>query len=136
VPFYGVYDWLNRYQSTHDQILPWIERNVVKQSVGDARDVFDRASPIARVHAGAPPFFILHGANDSLVSADQARRFADELRTVSHNPVVHAELPLAQHAFDLVASPRTVATVQAVERFLEVVYAERKHGLTSAATTT
>jgi acetyl esterase/lipase len=126
VPLYGVYDWLNRYQNRHDQILPWIEQKVIKQSVADARDTFDRASPIGRVHAGAPPFFILHGSNDSLVSADQARQFAEELRKVSHNHVVYAELPLAQHAFDLVASPRTLATVEAVERFLGVVYGEHR----------
>jgi acetyl esterase/lipase len=124
VPFYGVYDWLNRHGTKRDNLLPLLERKVVKQTVANAREVFDRASPLSRVHAGAPPFFILHGTNDSLVAVEQARSFAEELRKVSNNHVVYAELPFAQHAFDLIRSPRTRATVEAVQRFLEFVYAE------------
>jgi acetyl esterase/lipase len=124
VPLYGVYDWLNRHQTNHDEFLPWIEKKVIKQSASDAREAFDRASPIGRIHPNAPPFFVIHGANDSLVTAAQARSFADELRKTSNNPVVYAELPFAQHAFDSIRSPRAVHTAHAVERFLGVVYGE------------
>ena len=124
VPLYGVYDWLNRHHASHDAILPWVEQRVIKQSVADAREVFDRASPLSRVHDAAPPFFVIHGSNDSLVPVEQARSFADEMRKVSKSYVAYAELPLAQHAFDLVRSPRTVATIEAVERFLQVVYGD------------
>jgi acetyl esterase/lipase len=124
VPLYGVYDWLNRHRTNHDEFIPWIEKRVIKQSVTDARDVFDRASPLGRIHPGAPPFFVLHGENDSLVKAEQARSFADELRKTSTSPVVYAELPRAQHAFDSIRSPRAVHTAHAVERFLAVVYGD------------
>jgi acetyl esterase/lipase len=124
VPLYGVYDWLNRRQDNHDSFLPWIEQKVIKQSAADAREVFDRASPLGRIHSGAPPFFVIHGANDSLVKVEQARSFADELRKTSQAPVVYAELPVAQHAFDMVRSPRARHTADAVERFLGVVYGD------------
>ena len=68
---------------------------------------------------------MLHGTNDSLVPVEQARAFVDELRKASQQPVVYAELPGAQHAFETMPSVRTHATVHAVERFLAVVRSEQ-----------
>ena len=48
---------------------------------------------------------------------------AEALRQKSHQPVVYAELPHAQHAFEIYASLRTRHTVRAVERFLAYVRA-------------
>ena len=42
-----------------------------------------------------------------LVPVEQARSFASMLRGASDHPVVYAELPRAQHAFDLFSSVRT-----------------------------
>jgi hypothetical protein len=47
------------------------------------------------------------------------------LRAVSHEPVAYAELPLAQHAFDVLASLRCQATTSAVGDFLEAALAAR-----------
>jgi hypothetical protein len=44
---------------------------------------------------------------------------------VSGSPVAYAELPLAQHAFDVVASLRCLATTSAVGDFLEAARAAR-----------
>jgi hypothetical protein len=43
------------------------------------------------------------------------------LRAISRNPVGYFELPLAQHAFDVTASPRTSATTAGIVAFLETV---------------
>ena len=64
---------------------------------------------------------MLHGTNDSLVPVEQPRVFVDELRKRSQQPVVYAEVPGAQHAFETMPSVRTHATAHAVERFLAVV---------------
>lgn len=74
-------------------------------------------SPTARVHAGAPPFLVVHGDHDTLVPAADARRFVSALRQVSAAPVCHAELPGAQHSFDVLRSVRFDAVVDAVEVF-------------------
>jgi len=68
----------------------------------------------------APPFFIAHGTNDSLAPVEQARSFARMLREASDQPVVYAELPRTQHAWDLFSSARTLYTVRAIDRFLGV----------------
>jgi acetyl esterase/lipase len=126
VPFYGVYDFTNRHGTSREDITPFLEKRVFKSSLADDRDRWEQASPISHVRADAPPFFVLHGTNDSLVPVEQARTFVDELRKESSSPVVYAELPLAQHAFEVFPSVRAHHTAHAVERFLAVVRSE--HG--------
>ena len=86
---------------------------------------FRAASPTHRVHADAPPFLVIHGERDTLVPVADARRFVAELRAVSQNPVLYAELAGAEHAFDLGPSVRTARVVEAIERFLATVRADR-----------
>jgi acetyl esterase/lipase len=71
------------------------------------------------VRADAPPFFVLQGQNDTLVPVEEARTFVAALRAVSRAPVAYAELPLAQHAFDILASLRCQATTNGVAAFLD-----------------
>jgi acetyl esterase/lipase len=70
------------------------------------------------VREDAPPFFVIHGANDNLAPIGQARRFVETLRQTSAEPVLYAELPGASHAFDVFYSTRTGKAVHAVDRFL------------------
>ncbi len=65
----------------------------------------------------APPCFVAHGDQDSLVLVDDARGFVEQLRATSSNPVVYAELPGAQHGFDLFRSRRFDTVVDAIEAF-------------------
>ena len=74
-----------------------------------------RSGPSRRVPR--PPFMVVHGALDSMVPAHAARAFVDGLRADSPEVVVHAELPGAQHTFDVLASVRSRAVVDAVEAF-------------------
>ncbi|MFE9629400.1 alpha/beta hydrolase [Streptomyces sp. NPDC006463] len=75
------------------------------------------SSPSAHITADAPPFLLVHGDRDTMVHVDIARRFAADLREVSVGTVVYAELPGAQHAFDLFHSLRFEAVVDGVEAF-------------------
>ena len=75
------------------------------------------AYPLQHLRADAPPFFVVHGDRDSLLAVGGARRFVDELRGVSRNAVVYAELPGAQHSFDRFRSVRCDNVVNAIEAF-------------------
>jgi acetyl esterase/lipase len=75
------------------------------------------SSPANYLRADAPPFFAAHGDQDTLVIVEDVRRFVDELRHASAQPVVYAELPGAQHGFDLFHSVRFDAVVDGVEAF-------------------
>jgi acetyl esterase/lipase len=124
VPFYGVYDFAGRFGGRGaDGMGGFIERIVMKKRVAEDPEAFEQASPMSRVHEGAPPFMVVHGTHDSLAPVKGARAFTDSLRSVSRAPVVYAELPGAQHAFEVFHSLRTEHVVEGVARFLNVVHA-------------
>jgi acetyl esterase/lipase len=125
VPFYGVYDFTNRHGTSRADMEGFLARSVFKSEMANDRSRWEQASSLSHVGPHAPPFFVLHGTNDSLVPVEQARTFVDELRKESTDHVVYAELPGAQHAFEIFPSLRTHATVHAVERFLAVIRSER-----------
>lgn len=119
VPFYGVYDFTDRRGIWRRTMLRrMLERAIVKKPYSDAPDVFDKASPMSRIHEGAPPFFVVHGTRDTLVPVAEARLFVELLRERSREPVLYAELPGAQHAFEVFPSRRTGHALAGVERFL------------------
>ncbi len=132
VPLYGVYDFTNRDGSGRSDMEDMLARFVFKSNLADARDVWEQASSMSWVGPDAPPFFLLHGTNDTLVPVEQARSFAAMLRAASTQPVVYAELPRAQHAWDLFSSVRTLHTLRAIDRFLAVVRSE--HGARAVPT--
>jgi acetyl esterase/lipase len=96
-----------------------LERRVFKRRLDDDPAVFEAASPLCRVNPDAPPFFVVHGTNDTLVPASEARAFVRALRSVSKSVVLYAELPYTQHAFDVLPSVRSAHAVAAAVRFLE-----------------
>jgi acetyl esterase/lipase len=129
VPLYGLYD-IARILHPDDGFGRRIDRlvaeKVIKTPLADARPVWEQASPITHVRPDAPPFFVLHGVNDSVIPIEQARAFVGRLRSASLQPVAYAELPRAQHAFDMAPSVRVHHTAHAIERFLAVVRSQ--HG--------
>lgn len=120
VPYYGVYDvagasGLRTAELMRDKFLAPV---VFKKSPVADRDVFEEASPLLRVTADAPDFFVIHGSRDTLVDPGQARAFVAALRATSKRTVTYAELPGAQHAFDIFPSIRSQHLVRATDRFL------------------
>jgi acetyl esterase/lipase len=127
VPFYGVYDLADwNGQGGPINNVRFVEQHVLKVAAAAEPDRWRRASPISWVGPDAPPMMLIHGTNDSLAPVEGARRMAKELRAESRQPVVYAELPLTQHAFDIYASLRTRYTVRAVEQFLAFVRAGQR----------
>ncbi|HTQ18741.1 alpha/beta hydrolase [Mycobacterium sp.] len=133
VPFYGVYDFTRSDDSMHPLMVPMVAKNVFKLSRTEIAEPFRTASPITHVSEEAPPFFVLHGSNDSLIPVEQARSFTSRLREVSRNTVVYAELPYAQHAFDIFGSARAAHAAVAVEQFLAEVYASDRRSVEQQA---
>jgi acetyl esterase/lipase len=141
VALYGVYDFTcglgpegtDRRRVGDRALLRLLERHVLKARVDVERARFVAASPLYRVHAGAPPFLVLHGANDTLVAPREGRRFAHALRDASREPVEYVELPFAQHAFDIFWSPRCAHAVAGIVRFLEAMRARKAAGSTPAS---
>ncbi|MCV7329997.1 alpha/beta hydrolase fold domain-containing protein [Mycobacterium cookii] len=128
VPFYGLYDFNGEDSAIHPLMAPMLGKYVFKRTRAEIADAFRVASPLTYVNPDAPPFFVLHGRNDSLIPVEQARTFTKRLREVSRQPVAYAELPFAQHAFDIFGSVRARHAALAVEEFLAEIYARRPVG--------
>ncbi|SDI45202.1 Acetyl esterase/lipase [Rhodococcus triatomae] len=118
VPHYGVYDIAGDTGLEAVRQRRPLMRLVLGRSARYPDD-YRAASPLARIHPDAPPFFVIHGRSDSLIPVAEARAFVGALREVSQRPVAYAELPGAQHAFDVFPSFRSIGVVQAVGRFLD-----------------
>ncbi len=120
VPHYGAYDFAGEtgLESVRLRVESGLMPMVLGKNPRHPED-FLAASPYAHVHADAPPFFVVHGSNDSLIPVGEARAFVERLRAVSRNPVAYAELRGGQHAFDVFPSIRSIHVVRGVARFLE-----------------
>jgi acetyl esterase/lipase len=125
VGIYGRYDWEDRSTVERARFVDFLERVVVKRRISKHPDIFRKASPIARVHADAPPFLVIHGAGDSVIPVAQARSFVERLRGVSESVVSYVELPGAGHAFDMIDGARTGATSTAIGLFLKQIHRNR-----------
>jgi dipeptidyl aminopeptidase/acylaminoacyl peptidase len=101
----------------------------MQRRFAEHRQVFEAASPTLRVHRDAPPFFILHGANDAVVPRSQARTFHSALRGCGARTAAFAEIPNAHHAFDTIATLRCQLAADAVASFLGIVYGRHRQAL-------
>ena len=125
VPFYGVYDFAGVTGSKaalrmRDRFLA---KRVLFADPSEDLEPFEKGSPLLRVGPHAPPFYVIHGANDTLVEVAQARAFVEALREATDSPVAYSELAGTQHAFDVFPSVRSQQSVRSAERFLRWVWA-------------
>jgi acetyl esterase/lipase len=125
IGIYGRYDWEDRSTVERVRFVDFLERVVVKHRQSRHPEIFRKASPIARVHSGAPPFLVIHGSGDSVIPVAQARSFVDKLRAVSRSVVSYVELPGAGHGFDMIDGARTGSMATAVRLFLNQIHRNR-----------
>jgi acetyl esterase/lipase len=72
------------------------ESQLIGAAVAEAPELARRASPVAYIHPGAPPFHIAHGDADRFVPAAQSRQLASALREAGV-AVEFTEVPGADH---------------------------------------
>ncbi len=132
IPLYGVYDLADRHQVWHHGDLEkFMETYVMKVSRSEAPQNYDKYSPLTRINENAPPMLVIHGELDTLVPVEDARIFVERAKTVSRSPVVYAEIPGAQHAFEIFPSLRALSVVHGIERFLAYLVSEHRRALAS-----
>jgi acetyl esterase/lipase len=122
VGIYGRYDWEDRSTVERARFVDFLERVVVKHGLDRHPEIFRNASPIARTHADAPPFLVIHGSGDTVIPVQQARDFVAKLRADSRAPVGYVELPGAGHGFDMTDGARTGSMATAIGLFLNEVH--------------
>ena len=130
VPHYGVYDFAGSTGLRSAELLRdrFLAPRILQRTWAEEPEAFEAASPILQVTEDAPDFFVLHGQYDTLVPVDQARLFVEELRRTSKRTVTYAELPGAQHAFDVFPSIRSSHIVRAIDRYLHWHWNQHRRG--------
>ncbi len=124
VPFYGVYDFLDRAGIRGKQsMVDFLAKRVFQCRPEENPELWESASPINRIGPHAPPFFVVQGTHDTLVFVEEAREFVRALREKSHSAVHYLEMNGGQHAFDVFHSVRSQYAVRAVTAFLEAEHA-------------
>ncbi len=129
---YPAVDFTNRYGiRQQDRMDAFIARKIIQRTREEAPDVFEDGSPISWVDRpgvveSAPPICVVQGTHDSLVWVEEVRRFVAEFSARSSQPLAYAELPRAQHAFEIFHSPRTSHYLNAAAIWLEWVRAEHE----------
>lgn len=127
VPFYGVYDFLDRHRILRSMNMEALGKSLTfKCTPQENLELWDSMSTESNVNADAPPFFVIQGTHDSLVWEETATAFVDALRAASNNPVAYAQVAGAQHAFDIFHCLRADNAVNAAADFLEWSYANKK----------
>jgi acetyl esterase/lipase len=130
VPFYGVFDFLDRDNIRGSMSMAdTLEKYIFKTNKDADAENWDAGSPLSHISPSAPPMFVVQGTHDSLVWVEEARTFVANLSQVSEQVVAYAELPGAQHAFEMFHSVRTDHTINAVTDFLEWSYARRSNSV-------
>ena len=126
IPFYGVYDFLNSQgQRSSESLSQWVSAKVLKKTRAESPELWRQASPLYWVHKDAPPFLIIHGEADTLVPVQESRVLYEALKEASNQAVSYAELPDAQHAFEIAISLRTQIVVNHLTLYLNELY--RRH---------
>lgn len=126
---YPAVDFTNRHgirrRNTMDS---FIARKVVQQPREGNEQTFNDGSPVDWVHRegiaeAAPPLCVVQGTHDSMIWVEEARQFVAEIAPMAAHPLVYAEIPGAQHAFEFFHSPRTSHYLTAASVWLEWAYA-------------
>ena len=129
---YPAVDFTNRHGIRQQgRMDAFIARKIIQRTREEAPEVFEDGSPISWVDRPgvaetAPPLCVVQGTYDSLVWVEEVRRFVAEMSSRATHPVVYAELPRAQHAFEIFHSPRTSHYLNAAATWLEWVRAQHE----------
>ncbi len=97
VPFYGIFDLLNRNATRHD--WPFVAKYVMKSRRAASPELYRLASPLDLVSNAAPPFHIVHGEFDSVVLPAESVYLNEALQSAGAT-TTYIEVGAAQHGFD------------------------------------
>ncbi|KAI9355618.1 Alpha/Beta hydrolase protein [Zopfochytrium polystomum] len=132
IPLYAPFDALGSGQ-LRKRLVQMSDKESVRKT---RRSVAGWADPLTVLRAvpleargSLPPFFVVHGAADTLVPVEQARSFVEEAGRGGKMVVAYAEVPGMNHAFDWFHHPAVLHLSWAMGCVLDAAYSERESRL-------
>lgn len=104
ISYYGPVDLVEGYRAppSPDPLdVRAVERAFIGGTPAQLPEAYRSASPISFAGTTQPPTLLVYGGRDHIVEPRFGRQLRDSLRA-HDTPVVHVEIPWAEHAFDAV----------------------------------
>jgi acetyl esterase/lipase len=120
VLLYGLYDFASRLAGKRHFLVRfhWFMESVVfGAEYHKAPERFHALQPATHLSAATPPTLLIHGESDSLVPLRDSQDLHRQLKQAGARSHL-CEVPLAQHAFELVPSPLHQRTLRIISHFL------------------
>ena len=117
VAFYGIYDFVTQFENNSNLTLQSVLEQVMRSTPQINPAKFRQASPIHRIK-NPPPFMLIQGETDSMISPAETIRFHNALQKAKTPHLVLLKLPWVGHGFDALPTISAQMVLPAVEQYL------------------
>ena len=123
VPFYGVFN----FSKPFDERTPFPAKAGVLQMLCGGTpetqpDRYQQITPANWISGKTPPFLLIQGETDALISATETQAFWEVLQAHKVKDSVFLRLPLVEHAFDIFPTLTAQCIVPTIERYLIMLH--------------
>ena len=123
VPIYGVFNFTDPFDEKTQ--FPAKARLIEMLCGGTPEtqpDRYQQITPANWISAKTPPFLLIQGETDALISTIDTQGFWDALQTQKVPNSAFLRLPLVEHAFDIFPTLTAQCIVPTIERYLIMLY--------------
>jgi len=123
ISLYGVYEFSEAF---NDETLYPAKANLLKIVCGGTPDTkpesYKQITPANWISNGTPPFLLVQGDTDALISVNEAKKFFRDLQAENAQNCAILNLPLVEHAFDIFPTLTAQCIVPTIERYLVMLH--------------
>ena len=123
VPIYGVFNFTDPFdEKTQFPAKARLMEMLCGGTPETQPDRYQQITPANWISAKTPPFLLIQGETDALISTIDTQGFWDALQTQKVPNSAFLRLPLVEHAFDIFPTLTAQCIVPTIERYLIMLY--------------
>tara|TARA_B100000945_G_scaffold318578_1_gene323746 strand:+ start:2802 stop:4103 length:1302 start_codon:yes stop_codon:yes gene_type:complete len=123
VSLYGVYEFIEPF---NDESIYPAKAKLLKIICGGIPDTkpesYYQITPANWISNDSPPFLLIQGDTDALISTNEAKKFFNILKSRNIQDCAILNLPLVEHAFDIFPTLTAQCIVPTIERYLIMIH--------------
>jgi len=123
IPLYAVYSFYDSFDK--DNLYP-AKSKLLKMVCGGSpekkTEIYKKITPANWISKNSPPFLIIHGETDTLISIEEPRKFWKELKSKNVSFSGLLSLPLIEHGFDVFPTLTAQSIVPLIEQYLKMIH--------------
>jgi len=123
VPIYGVFNFTDPFdEKTQFPAKARLMKMLCGGTPESQPDRYQQITPANWISAKTPPFLLIQGETDALISTIDTQGFWDALQTQKVPNSAFLRLPLVEHAFDIFPTLTAQCIVPTIERYLIMLH--------------